>query len=186
MSERRTRKMTKKEFGTFIAAMRSFYPRETILPTKQAIELWFNQLQDIPYEIACLALNQWAATNKWSPSVAEIRESAAIITQGEAKDWGSGWEQVKKAISNFGMYRVDEAVESIEDEIAKETVKRIGFLNLCTSENPTAERANFRMIYEQLTERKRKEAQLPKALKELIQGVQSGMIGEEPRQFLIE
>lgn len=160
--------MTEKEFGKFSAALKSFYPREKILPTKQATELWFRQLEDIPYDLACISLNKWVATNKWSPSIAEIRESVNDLTQKALSDWSDGWQQVQAAISCYGMYRPDEAMESITDEITKETVKRMGFINICQSDNPAAERANFRMIYEQLAERRKNEKQLPPALRELI------------------
>jgi hypothetical protein len=44
------------------------------------------------------------------------------------------------------------------------------------SENIAADRANFRMIYERLMERKKNDAQLPKKLRDLIGQVQVGMI----------
>ena len=40
------------------------------------------------------------------------------------------------------------------------------------SENINHDRANFRMIYEQLQERKKREAQTALPLRELIQGIQ--------------
>ena len=42
------------------------------------------------------------------------------------------------------------------------------------SETPQTERANFRMIYETLAERERKDAQIPQPLKMLIGQMQSG------------
>lgn len=168
--------MTQSEFGNFSAALKSYYPREKLLPTKEAVTLWYRQLEDIPYALATMALNQWVAVNKWSPSIADIRETAAAIKYGEPKDWGDGWEQVKRAISNFGMYREEEALNSITDPTARETVRRIGFITLCTSENPTAERANFRMIYERLIEREKQDRQIPEALKGLINKAAAGMI----------
>ena len=65
--------MNRKEFALFASALRTYYPREKLLPNEQAMELWFNQLQDIPYKVAELTLNKWVATNKWSPSIADIR-----------------------------------------------------------------------------------------------------------------
>lgn len=51
-------------------------------------------MQDIPYDIAKLVLNKWVATNKWSPTIADIREQAAEITNGKQADWSEGWEKV--------------------------------------------------------------------------------------------
>ena len=62
------------------------------------------------------------------------------------------------------MYNEAEALESM-DEITRQAVKRLGFKNLCLSESQMTDRANFRMIYEQVAERKKKEAQLPESLR---------------------
>ena len=58
------------------------------------------------------------------------------------------------------------------DPITRQCVERLGFNQICMSENISADRANFRMIYEQLAERRRQEAQMPEALKNLIGDIQ--------------
>lgn len=162
--------MDKKEFSTFAMALKTFYPRENLLPNTQAMELWFQQLQDIPYKVAEATLNKWVATNKWSPSIAEIREMSSSVTNGDIPDWGDGWEQVLMAIRKFGTYRIPEAMESF-DPITKQCVERLGFKNICMSENIAVDRANFRMIYEQIAERKHKEAQIPEKLSLMIDNI---------------
>lgn len=163
--------MDKKEFAQFVMALKTYYPRENLLPNNQAMELWFRQLQDIPFHVAEVALNQWVATNKWSPSIADIRETAATVQHGDIPDWGDGWEQVLMAIRKYGLYQEAEALESMDD-ITRQCVKRLGFRNICMSENISTDRANFRMMYEQLQERARKEQQLSLPLKQLIEGIQ--------------
>lgn len=159
--------MTKKEFAIFASALRTYYPREKLLPNEQAMELWFNQLQDLPYDIATLTLNKWVATNKWSPSIADIREQAAGITHGAPRDWGEAWQEVLNAIRKYGSYQEKEALESM-DETTRRVVNRLGFRNICASEEIQVDRANFRMIYEQEIQREKQDAQIPPKLKELI------------------
>lgn len=159
--------MNKKEFSIFASALRTFYPREKLLPNEPAMELWYNQLKDIPYNVAEATLNEWVALEKWSPSIADIRKLASQMVNGATKDWGDGWEQVERAIRKHGLYNEAEALESMDD-LTRQVVKRLGFKNICLSENFQADRANFRMIYEQLAERKEKESQLPENLKALI------------------
>lgn len=163
--------MDKREFATFAAALKTYYPKENLLPNSQAMELWFRQLQDIPFIVAEAALNKWVATNKWSPSIAEIREMAMTVTEGEKTLWSDGWEQVQTAIRKYGMYNIGAAMDSF-DEVTKQTVKRLGFRELCLSENPMQDRANFRMIFEQIAERKEKAQQLPTSLTALIGEIQ--------------
>jgi hypothetical protein len=159
--------INKKEFAIFASALRTYYPKENLLPNEQAMQLWFNQLYDIPYKVAEVTLNKWVATNKWSPSIADIREQATGLTQGEAKEWGDAWQEVLRAISKFGSYREDEALASLDDT-TRTVVRRLGFRNLCFSEEIQVDRANFRMIYEREIQRERQDAQLPPKLKELI------------------
>ena len=75
--------MDKQEFATLAMAIRTYYPKENILPNKEAMQLWFRELHDIPYNVAEAALRKWVSTNKWSPSIAEIREMAANIQNGD-------------------------------------------------------------------------------------------------------
>lgn len=159
--------INKKEFAIFASALRTYYPKENILPNAQAMELWFKQLSDIPYNVAEVTLNKWVATNKWSPSIADIREQATGITQGEAKEWGDAWREVVRAIEYYGSWREKEALESL-DETTRKVVKQLGFRNLCFSENLQNDRANFRMSYERQVERAKQDAQLPPKLKALI------------------
>lgn len=159
--------MDEKEFGKFAMALKTYYPKEKLLPNQQAAELWFKQISDIPYDIAEIVLNKWVATNKWSPSIADIREQAAGLTQKPIKDWGDAWDDVRMAVRIYGSYQQKEAMDSL-DELTKECVKRVGYINICMSENIATERANFRMIYNELANRKKEDAQIPERLKQAI------------------
>lgn len=62
----------KREFATFTMALKTFFPKEQLLPNTQAMDLWYGHLQNIPLAIAQMALQKWVATNKWSPSISEL------------------------------------------------------------------------------------------------------------------
>ena len=123
--------MNKEEFATFTMALKTYYPKENILPNNQAMELWFEQLQDIPYQVASLGLKKWVATNKWSPTIADIRGMFSEMAEGETSDWGEAWEKVLYAIRRYGMYQSDKAMESFDD-LTRQVVKRLGFKEICT------------------------------------------------------
>lgn len=163
--------MTKQEFGLFASALRTYYPKEQILPNQQAMELWYRELQDIPYTVAEAGLRKWVSTNKWSPSIAEIREMTSTVQHGDIADWGEGWEQVIMAIRRYGSYRIPEAMESF-DSITRQCVERLGFRNICMSENIAADRANFRMMYEQIANRQKADNQMSVPLRQLISQIQ--------------
>ena len=163
--------MTKQEFGQFAAALRTYYSRENILPNEQAMELWYRQLGDIPYTAAVAILDRWVATNKWSPSIADIRDSMAEIQNGgPTDDWGEAWDQAMTAIRRFGSYDEDGALASLPP-LTRETVRRIGYKSLCWSENQVADRANFRQVYEILSKRKVETDKIPLPVRETLKAL---------------
>lgn len=163
--------MTRDEFKSFAMALKTYYPREQLLPNLQAMELWYQELSDIPNDVAIAALRKYVSTNKFSPTIADIREMAATVMYGEKPQWADGWNQLEKAIRKYGSYNVHAAMESMDD-ITRETVKRLGYRNLCLSTNQMADRANFRTVFEQLVDRRQKEQQMPFSLSQLIEGIQ--------------
>ena len=163
--------MTKREFGLVAAAIRTYYPRENTLPNEQAHDLWFRQLQDIPFPVAEAILAKWVATNKWSPSIADIRDSMAEIQNGgPADDWGEAWDQAMTAIRRFGSYDEDGALASLPP-LTRETVRRLGYKSLCWSENQVADRANFRQVYEILSKRKVETDKIPLTVRETLKAL---------------
>lgn len=162
--------MTAKEFATIASAIKAAWPAANIMPDKQSKEVWYTMLSDLDYLICLNAIKQLICTNKFAPTISEIRECCSS-TQVIEMDWGSAWEEVLKAIRYFGYYRPEEAMQSLSPEV-RASVKRLGFQNLCLSENPMADRANFRMIFEQTQKVDRMNRQLPKNLLEEKQKIQ--------------
>ena len=62
------------------------------------------------------------------------------------------------------------------DDITRQVVKRLGWKDLCESENLMQDRANFRIVYEQEQKRVSEKAMLPPKLKNQIEKLQSDTI----------
>lgn len=165
--------MTKQEFGIFAAAIRTYYPKEQILPNKEAMALWYRELQDIPYQVAEAALRKWVATNKWSPSIAEIREMTVNVTHGDALTWGESWEKFKKAVRRFGMSNESAAMESF-DPLTRRCAEIFGYRQFCMSDvsDEMADRAHYQRIFESLARRQQTEQQMALPLQEAIKQIQ--------------
>lgn len=163
--------MTFQEFNILVKGMKSAYTTPNFLPDADSIKIWYQLLQDIDYQIANVAIQKYILTNKFPPTIADIREGAAAAVIGEKKLWSDGWEEVLTAIRRYGSYRETEALDSMS-ETTRQAVNRLGYKNLCMSENISVERANFRMIYEQLEDRKYKESQIPARLANTISEMQ--------------
>ena len=160
--------MDPNQFMRWADAMRTYYPREKIMPNKQAMELWYQRLKDIDYQDAVYALNRWVSTEKWSPSIADIRTMVSEMKRDTIDDWTEGWNQVTRAISKYGYTDQTGALASM-DEVTRECVKAIGWMNICNSEEIGVERGHFRTMYEQRKERIRKSEIIPNALKNPVE-----------------
>jgi hypothetical protein len=163
--------MTKSEFAQIASALKTFYVRDNFLPNNEAMTLWYEELKDIPYQIARPVTHKWVQTNKFPPTIAEIREMAAGMAGEPTLDWNDGWEQVTRAIRKYGYINESEALESM-DEITRKCVKQMGWMNICTSDNIVADRANFRMAFQSLAERKKKESQMSLELRQIMEQIQ--------------
>ena len=168
--------MTKEEFKILAKGMKAVYTQPTFLPDSDSLNVWFSLLQDLDYMIAQAAIQKYMLTNKFPPTIADIREAATTVSIGEKPLWSDGWEQVLKNISKYGMctYDPDRLAECMNsfDPLTRQAVKRLGWKELCMSENIMADRANFRMIYEQIADREYNAKQIPMKLNNLIENIQ--------------
>lgn len=167
--------MTFDEFKILVKGMKAVYTSERFLPDADSIRIWYTLLSDLEYPVLNAAIQKYMVTNKFPPTIADLREMATTICTGEIQEWGEGWEKVLKAIRFYGFYRETEALETM-DELTRTCVKRLGWRNLCMSENNNMDRANFRMIYEQLSERTKKENVLPLSLNNTIKQLNANIV----------
>lgn len=156
--------MTREEFAKLAAAMKTYYPRDNVLPTKESMSLWYDMLQDLGYQEASVALRTHVSLSSFPPSVADIRKTAADNRNLNIQSMDEAWGDVLRAIRRYGYPREVEALESLQ-EPCRTIVRRIGWQNLCLSEKLEIERAFFRDSYNPTVARFRAESALPAGVK---------------------
>lgn len=166
------------DFKTIVKVLKSTYTKQEFLPDAEAVTAWYYMLKDLDFEVLKAAAYKYAITQKFPPTVADLREMAVSVTAGDMPLWSDGWEQVQTAIRKFGIGNATGALNSM-DSLTAATVRRLGWTNLCLSKDPMPDRANFRTIYEQLAKREQVERQLPMNLTQLIDGLQQNYLLEE-------
>ena len=102
--------MNAKEFGFLADAIKTYFPRDNVLPTENAMRLWYEELKDIPYQLAHLALQKYVCTNKFAPTIADIREQVAELSNQNYDGLNeiAAWSMVWKAICNSGYHSEEE------------------------------------------------------------------------------
>ena len=169
--------MTKKEFINIAKALKTYYPKENLLQTDEAVVLWYEQLKDIDYTVLSNCLIKWVSTNKWSPTIADLRELATGADNlPQSPD---AWEEVKTAIHKYGHWNIQAALDSLSP-LTRKTVEKIGFYELCASENEIADRAHFMQMYNIMAEREKKDRQIQPEVKARLETLlnNQNLIGE--------
>ena len=170
--------MTREEFKVLVKGMKAVYAQPTFIPDQDAFNMWFALVGDLPYEVCSVAIKKYMLTNKFPPTVAEIRELASNVVNGDQLNWGEAWERAMTAVRRYGSYNQVEAMNSL-DPLTRKCVDSIGFMQLCMSENIMVERAHFQKIFEIFAKREQTDRQIPLQLRQAISQLQlKGMDGE--------
>jgi hypothetical protein len=170
--------MTREEFKVLVKGMKAVYAQPTFIPDQDAFNMWFALLGDLPYEVCSVAAQKYMLTNKFPPTVAELRELCSGVVNGDPLTWGESWERALNAVRKYGSYNKQAALNSL-DSITRKCVESIGYMELCMSENIMVERAHFQKIFEVFSKREQTEKQMPLGLQEAITKLQiKGMDGQ--------
>ena len=121
------------------------------------LRLYVEMLSDIPPSILETAVKKLIMTNKFLPSIAEIREVAygikGIISGTAAPDESEAWGEVIKAIQSVGYY----GKPKFSHEAITTAVNNIGWQDICmtTNDGMNTLRAQFRRAYQLAAERQK-------------------------------
>ena len=172
--------MDRDEFKILVKGMKAIYSQPTFIPDQDAFNMWFMLMGDLPYEVCNVAIQKYMLTNKFPPTVAEIREIAANVVGGDPMTWGESWERALNAVRRYGSYNQAAALDSL-DPLTRKCVDSIGYMQLCMSENIMVERAHFQKIFDVFQRREQTERQMPLGLQEAISRLQIKSMDEKLR-----
>ena len=132
--------MNKEEFAKIMTYLGTIYNKQF---TSQELTVWYSFFYKVNSNTFKVAIKNIAEKNKFIPSIAEIRAEINKIQNPELKlNAEDEWTYVLNAIHKFGYYNTNGALESLKP-ITREIVERLGFQNLCMSENINWERKIF-------------------------------------------
>lgn len=121
------------------------------------MRLYVEMLSDIPPQILEAAVKKLIMTNKFLPSIAEIRETAygikGTVSGTAAPDESEAWGEVIKAIRSVGYY----GKPKFSHEAITTAVNNIGWQDICmtTYDGMNTLRAQFRRAYQLAAERQK-------------------------------
>ena len=156
--------ITKKEIIQVLAMLKANYSSAFKDMTKQdaeaKINLWTSMFADVEPEEMLLAVQKMIATKPYFPTVAEVRSALAEIRAERIPDAGAAWGEVITAIREYGGYEPEKALQSMSP-LTRLAVQRIGWKELCMSEDQNIDRAHFFKIYQAEESRQKENTLLP-------------------------
>ena len=161
--------MTREEISELFGLISVLFPNDKAFVSASAAMLsaWHAMLADLPFELAQAALQRHAAANRFAPSIAEIREFACKLSGGQALTADEAYGFARRAIAKYGYNRREAAQRSMPPEVWQ-LVERMGYRDLCMSENIGVMRSNFLRMWEAFEKRQNEDALLPPALRERL------------------
>lgn len=181
--------MDRQQFANLAIGIKSAYPASKVLDDSASMDFWYMMLQDIEYSIAENAIMEHISTNKYPPSIAEVRRLCMSRCTEAILSFDEAWGTVQKAMSKYGCKNPELAYEMM-DNLTVSIVKNLGWNNLCLGENQTANRANFREAYEEKARNLQKKNQLPQFVAErknrIIEQIAGNQIIEQKANPVIE
>ena len=157
-------------------------------PSAERTQVYWDMLNDLDFEIAMVGGKRVIATleNPFLPMPAVFRNAALEVTGNETLPWPEAYDQALRAIRNFGVHRIEQAMASLTP-INRATMKALGgFEAFCVNTEIDTNRAQFRMAYEALAKREMMDAKTPQKLKDLMAGFGNQKMLELSETFKIE
>ncbi len=164
--------MEREEFKILVKAMKAVYAQPTFIPDQDAFNVWYALLQDLTYEQANLAVQKYMITEKFPPTIADIRQKANEIVQPDVEILTEleAWSLVRKALSNSGYHAEEEFAKLPEAcRIAVGSPANLReWAMMDTDEVETVEQSHFIRNYRTAQKRMKEEAMIPANMRTLI------------------
>lgn len=182
--------MERAEFKTLVKGMKAVYAQPTFIPDQDAFNVWYELLKDLPYEQANIAIQKYMLTEKFPPTISDIRTKAnEIVAQvEESMSELEAWSLVGKAISNSG-YHAQEEFDKLPEACQRAVGNPSNLKEWAMMESEkvaTVEQSHFIRNYRVAVQRMKEEAKIPEHIKKVIEGMRekAGVIEQKPREVI--
>lgn len=183
--------MTAKEFGFLADAIKTYFPRDNVLPTENAMRLWYSELKDIPYQLAHTALRKYVSTNKFAPTIADIREQVAELNDQNEEDLNetAAWSLVLKAIRRSTYYSEEEFAKLppvVQRAVSSpRQLREWATLEDVDGKTLTVIQSNFQRTFRAEQQRERERNKLSPDVLKLMKPLNNPQIEDKPKELSV-
>ena len=153
--------MTLEEFKDVARVINALYGtgEKVTFDTVAKVKAWYSCLSDLDYAAVSAAVKNHAMTNKFPPTIAEIRKECTEIISTPLLGEQEAWEMVRDGIRN-GTYGAQEEFDKFPPEVQAAVVTPWALSEwamLSSNEVDTVIQSQFKRSYRSTTERREKE-----------------------------
>lgn len=167
--------MERDQFKTLVKGMKAVYSDPKFIADKDAFDVWYSLLQDLDYDISSLAIQKYMMSNRFPPTIADIREHYNSFTTTQELNEMEAWSIVSKAIRNSVYHSVDEYSKLptlVQRAVGQHEQLRIWALD--EEYNESVVSSNFMRSYRMEIAREREISKMPKSISTMIENANVG------------
>ena len=162
------KKLSIEDFRVIVRGLQAAYPRDTFIPNEYTFNLWYTALQDIPYPSLNRASTSYIMSNRFPPTIADIRQLAYDLTSQPDELPSAAWNQLLRALRMSYAPNSEDVWNQLPDITKKivggyATFRAWGNTELSALES--VQRPMFVKRFEEYTQREREAAAIPQALR---------------------
>ncbi len=177
--------MNRKDAAQLVAIVVTAYPNfdkfKDADSVKATVNLWAMMFEDVEAGLVALAVKKHIATNKWPPSVAELREILLEVAHPDLIQPDKAWLAVSDLLYSAGEFNHGDLNRQLPPLVAR-AVEAIGWSNLWEMHRscyrggkPGMDRVAFIQQYTPMYEREKARSMTPEALTAQIESVAASL-----------
>ena len=161
-------KISVQDFRTIVRALSAAYPRDNFIPDEYSFNLWYTRLQDIPYLTLKRAADNYIMTNRFAPTIADLRSYAQDMETAFDMLAAQAWDQLLRALRMSYAPESEQVWNGLPD-VTKQCVGGYATFrawgNTDTASLESVQRPMFIKRFEVYQSRERKELSVPEGLR---------------------
>lgn len=167
--------MNREETKAILAILRAGYPNFYKDMTKEdatnTINLWTTIFADDPAQVVTEAVKSLMCTLKFPPTIADVKEKIAMITQPTQMCEMEAWQMVKSAMSYYNAAETFERLPPILRRIVGSPNQLREWAIMEAETVNSVIQSNFMRSYKVKAAQEKERAMLPESTRQLIHGI---------------
>ncbi len=172
--------MTREETKLILATIAEVYPKNLMTAvTKQTVDIWAQMIEDMEYKKVTVALARWIQTQKFPPTIADIREMANINIEQSRPTAEQAWGRLQETIRKCGYTMPKEAREMVGEEVWT-IIQRFGYSHFCQMpvDESSTYFAHFRNAYNTEGKQVAEQNRLSPKVKAALESFKQAQLGD--------